>query len=45
VLTETEAIGRTPQFTPVHFSGRTAPPGHIIDVSVCGHDGRQLIAA
>jgi len=44
VLVENEEIGRTAQFTPVRVAGR-APSGHILDVSIAGHDGRHLIAA
>jgi threonylcarbamoyladenosine tRNA methylthiotransferase MtaB len=44
VLVETDAIGRTAQFTPVRFEAR-APAGRILDVSISGHDGRHLIAA
>jgi threonylcarbamoyladenosine tRNA methylthiotransferase MtaB len=45
VLVETEAIGRTAQFTPVRFDGRAAAAGSVVDVSISGHDGRHLIAA
>jgi threonylcarbamoyladenosine tRNA methylthiotransferase MtaB len=44
VLTETQDVGRTEQFTPV----RLAAPvelGVILDITVAGHDGRQLLAA
>ncbi|MGV3634499.1 MAG: tRNA (N(6)-L-threonylcarbamoyladenosine(37)-C(2))-methylthiotransferase MtaB [Pseudorhodoplanes sp.] len=44
VLVESENSGRTAQFTPVRFGVR-APAGHILDVSISGHDGRHLIAA
>jgi threonylcarbamoyladenosine tRNA methylthiotransferase MtaB len=44
VLVESDAIGRTAQFTPVRF-GAHAPAGRILDVSISGHDGRHLIAA
>jgi threonylcarbamoyladenosine tRNA methylthiotransferase MtaB len=44
VLTEAGGIGRTEQFTPVKLSVPT-PRGLMLDVSVAGHDGRQLIAA
>ena len=44
VLTERGGIGRTEQFTSVRL---TAPvePGVFLDLSIAGHDGRQLIAA
>jgi threonylcarbamoyladenosine tRNA methylthiotransferase MtaB len=44
VLTESHNIGRTEQFTPVRLAGRIEP-GAIIDVTIVGHDGKQLIAA
>jgi threonylcarbamoyladenosine tRNA methylthiotransferase MtaB len=44
VLTESNGIGRTEQFTPVRLAASTAP-GMIIDVSISGHDGRCLMAA
>jgi threonylcarbamoyladenosine tRNA methylthiotransferase MtaB len=44
VLTEAGGIGRTEQFTPVKLSAPAAR-GLMLDVSVAGHDGRQLIAA
>jgi threonylcarbamoyladenosine tRNA methylthiotransferase MtaB len=44
VLVESDAIGRTAQFTPVRIGGH-APAGSIVDVSISGHDGRHLIAA
>jgi threonylcarbamoyladenosine tRNA methylthiotransferase MtaB len=44
VLTERGGIGRTEQFTAVRL---TAPiePGVLFDLTVAGHDGRQLLAA
>ncbi|HEX3709719.1 MAG TPA: tRNA (N(6)-L-threonylcarbamoyladenosine(37)-C(2))-methylthiotransferase MtaB [Pseudolabrys sp.] len=44
VLTERGGIGRTEQFTPVRL---TIPvePGLLLDVTIAGHDGRQLLAA
>ena len=44
VLTERGGIGRTEQFIPVRLS---APVGHgvMLDVSIAGHDGRQLLAS
>ncbi len=44
VLTEAGGIGRTEQFTPVKLSTPVAR-GQMIDLTVAGHDGRQLIAA
>lgn len=44
VLTERGGIGRTPQFTPVRLATPIAP-GLILDLTVAGHDGRQLLAA
>ncbi|HWV40221.1 tRNA (N(6)-L-threonylcarbamoyladenosine(37)-C(2))-methylthiotransferase MtaB [Pseudorhodoplanes sp.] len=45
VLIESDTIGRTIQFTPVRLDRLAAPPGSLVDVSISGHDGRQLIAA
>jgi threonylcarbamoyladenosine tRNA methylthiotransferase MtaB len=44
VLTERGGIARTPQFTPVRMAS-PVEPGLILDVSIVGHDGRQLLAA
>jgi threonylcarbamoyladenosine tRNA methylthiotransferase MtaB len=44
VLVESDAIGRTAQFTPVRVSGGTLA-GRILDMQIAGHDGRHLIAA
>jgi threonylcarbamoyladenosine tRNA methylthiotransferase MtaB len=44
VLAEAGGIGRTEQFTAVRL-GATREPGAMIDVTIAGHDGRQLIAA
>jgi threonylcarbamoyladenosine tRNA methylthiotransferase MtaB len=44
VLTEAGGIGRTEQFTPVKLSAPVAR-GLMLDVTMGGHDGRQLIAA
>jgi threonylcarbamoyladenosine tRNA methylthiotransferase MtaB len=44
VLTERGGIGRTAQFTPVKLASPLAP-GMILDLTVAGHDGRQLLAA
>jgi threonylcarbamoyladenosine tRNA methylthiotransferase MtaB len=44
VLAESHALGRTEQFTLVRL--RTpVEPGAILDVTMSGHDGRQLFAA
>jgi threonylcarbamoyladenosine tRNA methylthiotransferase MtaB len=44
VLTEAGGIGRTEQFTPVKLCTPVSR-GLMIDLTVAGHDGRQLIAA
>jgi threonylcarbamoyladenosine tRNA methylthiotransferase MtaB len=44
VLAESGAIGRTGQFTQVRLAA-PAVPGAILDVTITGHDGRQLLAA
>ncbi len=44
VLVETQARGRTEQFTQIRLTTE-AEPGRIVDVAVIGHDGRMLIAA
>jgi threonylcarbamoyladenosine tRNA methylthiotransferase MtaB len=44
VLTERGGLARTPQFTPVRMAA-AVEPGMILDVSIAGHDGRQLLAA
>jgi threonylcarbamoyladenosine tRNA methylthiotransferase MtaB len=44
VLTEAGAIGRTEQFTPVRLAVPVSR-GLMLDVSISGHDGRQLLAA
>ena len=41
VLMESDNVGRTEQFTPVHVA---AQAGAMIDAAIAGHDGRQLIA-
>jgi threonylcarbamoyladenosine tRNA methylthiotransferase MtaB len=43
VLTERGGIGRTEQFTPVRLASPLGP-GMILDLTVAGHDGRQLLA-
>jgi threonylcarbamoyladenosine tRNA methylthiotransferase MtaB len=44
VLTESREGGRTEQFTKVRLA-RPAEPGQILDLTMVGHDGRQLLAA
>ena len=44
VLTERGGIGRTEQFTIVKLPAPIAP-GTILDLTMAGHDGRQLLAA
>lgn len=44
VLTETDGLGRTEGFTLVRFATPVAP-GDILDVTIAGHDGRDLLAA
>jgi threonylcarbamoyladenosine tRNA methylthiotransferase MtaB len=44
VLTEAGGIGRTEQFTPVLLSGPMAR-GLMLDLTIAGHDGRQLLVA
>jgi threonylcarbamoyladenosine tRNA methylthiotransferase MtaB len=44
VLTESPEIGRTEQFTPVRLPA-PIEPGKILDLTMAGHDGRQLLAA
>jgi threonylcarbamoyladenosine tRNA methylthiotransferase MtaB len=44
VLAESSAIGRTEQFTLVGLK-HPAESGRIVDVTISGHDGRQLLAA
>jgi threonylcarbamoyladenosine tRNA methylthiotransferase MtaB len=44
VLTERGGLARTPQFTPVRMS-TAVEAGMILDVTIAGHDGRQLLAA
>jgi threonylcarbamoyladenosine tRNA methylthiotransferase MtaB len=44
VLAESPGSGRTEQFTKVRFT-RPAAPGAILDLTIAGHDGRQLLAA
>jgi threonylcarbamoyladenosine tRNA methylthiotransferase MtaB len=44
VLAETDASGRTEQFTKVLLAA-PAEPGKILDLTIAAHDGRQLLAA
>jgi threonylcarbamoyladenosine tRNA methylthiotransferase MtaB len=44
VLVESSAAGRTEQFTLVRLN-HMAESGKIVDVTITGHDGRQLLAA
>jgi threonylcarbamoyladenosine tRNA methylthiotransferase MtaB len=44
VLTESRALARTEQFTPVRLSAPLAP-GQILEIEIASHDGRQLLAA
>ncbi len=44
VLTESRDSGRTEQFTPVKLAAAAAP-GHILELKMAAHDGRQLLAA
>jgi threonylcarbamoyladenosine tRNA methylthiotransferase MtaB len=44
VLTERGGIGRTEQFTAVRLA-LPLSPGMIVDLTMAGHDGRQLLAA
>jgi threonylcarbamoyladenosine tRNA methylthiotransferase MtaB len=44
VLTETDALGRTEGFTLVRFQ-RPVAPGTILEATIAGHDGRELLAA
>ncbi len=44
VLAEARGLARTEQFMPVRLSAPVTP-GVILDVTMTGHDGRQLLAA
>jgi threonylcarbamoyladenosine tRNA methylthiotransferase MtaB len=44
VLTESQEVGRTEQFTPVRLK-TAVEPGKILDLTMASHDGRQLLAA
>jgi threonylcarbamoyladenosine tRNA methylthiotransferase MtaB len=43
VLTESRDLGRTEPFTKVRLA-TPAEPGAILDVTIAGHDGQQLLA-
>jgi len=43
VLVESQKTGRTEHFTPVRVNA-PAEPGVILDLTMAGHDGRQLLA-
>jgi threonylcarbamoyladenosine tRNA methylthiotransferase MtaB len=43
VLTESRDLGRTEQFTKVRLAA-PAEPGTILDLTIAGHDGQQLLA-
>jgi threonylcarbamoyladenosine tRNA methylthiotransferase MtaB len=44
VLVETDARGRTEGFSPVRFRAPVRP-GAILETTIAGHDGRELLAA
>ncbi len=44
VLAESRGLGRTEHFMPVRLAASTQP-GVILDLTMAGHDGRQLLAA
>ena len=44
VLTERGGVGHTEQFMPVRLAA-PVEPGHILDLTMAAHDGRQLLAA
>jgi threonylcarbamoyladenosine tRNA methylthiotransferase MtaB len=44
VLVESGGVGRTGQFMAVQLAAPAAP-GTILDVTIAGHNGRQLLAA
>ncbi|MDF2999653.1 MAG: tRNA ((6)-L-threonylcarbamoyladenosine(37)-C(2))-methylthiotransferase MtaB, partial [Xanthobacteraceae bacterium] len=44
VLIELNQLGRTEAFTPVRFSSSVAR-GDLREVTILGHDGRELLAA
>jgi len=44
VMAESQGVGRTEQFLPVRLAAPAAP-GSILELTMKGHDGRQLLAA
>ena len=44
VLAERGGVGRTPQFMPVRLAA-PVEPGAMVNATITGHDGRQLLAA
>ena len=44
ILAESTSAGRTEQFTAVRFT-TPVEPGSIVERTIAGHDGRQLLAA
>jgi threonylcarbamoyladenosine tRNA methylthiotransferase MtaB len=44
VLTESRDLGRTEQFTKVRLAVPVEPSA-ILDLTIAGHDGQQLLAA
>jgi threonylcarbamoyladenosine tRNA methylthiotransferase MtaB len=44
VLVELGNAGYTEQYMPVRFAA-AQPPGRILNATITGHDGRQLLAA
>ena len=44
VMAESQGVGRTEQFLPVRLAA-PAGPGSILELTMKGHDGRQLLAA
>ena len=44
ILVETGRLGRTEAFTPVRFA-HDVPAGTIVEATIAGHDGKELLAA
>jgi threonylcarbamoyladenosine tRNA methylthiotransferase MtaB len=44
ILAESASAGRTEHFTAVRFAA-PVEPGSIVERTIAGHDGRQLLAA
>ncbi len=44
VLAESDALGRTEQFTPVRLAA-PVEPGVLFDLEIAAHDGQRLLAA